>query len=758
MRRYYGFNKATAYTLGGTLALLKWHYLGIPTDDVSYEAIVAIERIATLAAVCYGFQFLSFTSAIFRTQRRVRQSVRIAKVFTLACLAIAVLGSTIDFIQKPDLTPKTLLYGGWSLSTVGLAWLPVAFLELQQWFRSQTWYRRLFLAGEGANSGMASPSELRRRRIRPRFLQGTFGFTSGLILGRTLPEATYEPFHLQLKGEMGTVLLGNARSGKSVRFLFPWIATNNQTKIVVDPKAHAMRLLTGRLSDPAYRQLFADAGIDASQITQARENLKKGRVFAFDPYRLGHPYLGEGINTVILVDPKSPYCRVMLSAISQSLVIPSGDENHWSVELSRLVLEGLVMHIRTSRPLSQQNLSYLADLFSGFEVSDEAAEAGMDQLIQEMRNNPAGDGICASAAQTFASLQGREVGIVISEIARSLKSFTDPVIRAATSGWRFDLREVVESQTPVTLFLSLPFGAMGEHSRVLRVIISCLLRLSEQRQNKSRVVNFFLDEFASYAKNLTAVRDATVTLGGARVRIIIAIQYIQQLSQSLGRDAADAFEASSHIVAAGVSDLNTCEYLSKRFGKHKQRQYRGFWPFQTLIRETETPVLDNTTLSRLLDRKSRIGACIPGSGAPFLFETLAYKSMSIEGGRLDAWELPFNAFDDHLLATERGEAPPNPSDAAVPPQQPLNPNEQPPTPAETLINLTLQAAPRRTVNQTTAAQTTQRQTIQPQTTERPTTTPATTEPELRLSPSGTTATPPTNQPTILRIHRPTNQE
>lgn len=673
MRRHFGWKKAIGLGLGGALALLKNEYLPPSTDGVPVEALVLVERLRWLAVISYGFCVIPPLVVLFRKRRSrgITQRIRAAMllVATLACVEAGFRLATLD---RGFLDAR--FYLGWSATTLITPWLPVAALETKEWLQSRSWYRRWFLAGEGATAGMASATELRHRRFNPRFQDGCIGFNDGLPLGRTLFESTFAPFYARLRDELGTILLGSSRSGKSVRFLLIWLATNDGIKVLVDPKAHGLRLLAGRLSDPS-----VEGGVQTADISRAKERLENGAVFAFDAYELGSPYLSGAINPVMLIDPESDYCRVMLSAISQSVVIPSGDESHWVVELTRLFIEGLLMHVRTSRPLEQQSLGYLADLFAGLERAGDNVQVAGDynqitRLVEEMEVNPAGGGICVSAAQAFSNLEGREVGILVSEMARSLKSFTDPVIRRATSGPGIDLRAFVESSNPATLFLSMPFGSLVEHSRVLRVIISCLLRLVEQRQNKSRPVHFFLDEFAAYAKNLTAVRDATVTLGGAGARLHIALQYIRQLEQCLGRQAADAFEASSNLVAAGVSDEQTLNYLSRRFGKHTITRPPSWFSQNRGLDASEVPVLDPATLARLLDRSSRIGACIPGSGSPFLFETLAHVPLDLQGTPMGVWPLPDDAFDSHLLAMERGEAA---ADPVAPGPQP----EADPTPA-----------------------------------------------------------------------------
>ncbi|TWT95382.1 Conjugal transfer protein TraG [Botrimarina colliarenosi] len=677
MRRYFGWNKAIGLGLGGALALLKDAYVPAPTGGVPYEATLLAERITTLAVVCYGYSILPALSQFYRGLRPVQRSLNRVKILVVGVLAFACVPDAVKVAAIEEGSLAAGFYLVWTLTTLVTPWLPVAALEFREWLRSHSWYRRWFLAGEGASGGMASARELRGRRFDPRWYDGKFGFNDGLLIGRTLFESTYEPFFVRMRDELGTLLLGAARGGKSVRFLWPWLATNDQIKVVVDPKGQAYRLLAGRLSDPA-----APQGVDANGVTRAKERLRNGIVHAFDPYGLGQPLQADAINPVMLVDPDSDYCRVMLSAISQSVVIPSGSETHWVVELTRLVIEGLVLHVRTSRPPAQQNLGDLADLFSGLErvegdVRGADNFARIESLLDEMSRNQASGGLCVSAAQAFAELDGREAGILISEVARSLKSFTDPVIRRATSGPGIDLRALVESRTPVTLFLSMPFGSLVEHSRVLRVILSCLLRLVEQRIDKSRAVHFFLDEFAAYAKNLTAIRDAIVTLAGAGARLHIALQYIRQLEQCLGREAADGFEASSNIVAAGVRDEHTLQFLSQRFGRHKAARRRGwFWGFGD-SETAEVPVLDPDTLGRLLDRSSRIGACIPGVGSPFLVETLAHRPLRLHGTRMDVWPLPSDAFDEHLLAAERGEAPMTPPSAVVTPTLRLSPPNAP---------------------------------------------------------------------------------
>lgn len=659
MRRYFGWNKTVALGIGGSLALLKSSLCATPSGEVSHDAIIFIERFNALAIVCFGREFLAPAEALLgrlpKTRARLRRAGTTALVF---CVIASVLAITPDVFDGGSIG-----YVGWSVWSALTAFFPLAALEAREWLRVQGWYRRVFLAGEGASAGMASVRELRRRFFPPRRKEGTYGYNPGLLLGWTTVESTFRPFPIRLYDELGTLVVGAARSGKSVRFLWTWVRTNDQINIVVDPKAHAARLTSGSLSDPEAAQRFGPLAADPVGITRAKERLPLGRVHIWDPYGLASPYRSVSINVVLLVDPSSPYGRIMLAAISQSIVIPTGDEQHWVAELTRLVIEGFVAHLRTRRPPDQQSLGYLADLFAGLDRAEGDVRLRDDfhpieTLLAEMRTNDAMGGVCMQAAQAFASLEGREVGIVVSEIARSLKTFTDPVIRAATSGPGVDLRAVVESTTPVTLFLSLPFAALVEHTRVLRVVVSCLLRLTEHRRDKSRAVHFFLDEFAAYAKNLTAVRDATVTLGGAGARLHIALQFIGQLAMCVGRDAAAAFEASSNLVVSGVGDRETADYVSQRFGTHTLQKLSGWWPFRRVVSEREVPVLDTATVGRLLDRKSRLGACVPGVGAPFVFETLAFKPMRLHGTPMNAWALPEDAFDEHLLAEERGERPP----------------------------------------------------------------------------------------------------
>jgi type IV secretion system protein VirD4 len=158
---------------------------------------------------------------------------------------------------------------------------------------------------------------------------------------------------------------------------------------------------------------------------------------------------------------------------------------------------------------------------------------------------------------------------------------------------------------------------MGTHGRWLRLVVSLAVAALENAaspsgEERSHPVLFILEEFAALG-HMRALEQAVSYMAGFGVKLWVVLQDLTQLKRHYQEGWETFLGNAGFIQAFSVSDLTTCEYLSKRLGETTfavtNKQEVG--SFQTLQGDTgvrrefkTAPLLTPDELARKVARKS----------------------------------------------------------------------------------------------------------------------------------------------------------
>ena len=148
--------------------------------------------------------------------------------------------------------------------------------------------------------------------------------------------------------------------------------------------------------------------------------------------------------------------------LADALIIPSQTDTHWT-DAARQFLTGLILHICESADEKTRNLIQMRRLLT-------ADQDGFTTLLAEMSLSEAANGVVARAANAIIAMADRERSGVISTCIVQTEFFDSPAMQSVLSKSDFSLRDLKDR--PCTVYLSLPAGRMGTHSRWLRLMIA----------------------------------------------------------------------------------------------------------------------------------------------------------------------------------------------------------------------------------------------------------------------------------------------
>lgn len=526
-----------------------------------------------------------------------------------------------------------------SFIPIALGMLPVLFVYQRERIDHHPVMRQWFLQGRGGMARFAGPSTYDKH--------GEFGVgintnpddksINGMYLGRTLFSDDFSGRDIIIEDDGHILTIGQPGSGKSVTAIWPNLALYSGSAIVIDPKGEHARMFAG------HRQGSNKGGTRTENITKVTHKLEEGTVFILDPFDANGVYPSAHYNPLSEIDIESDTARKLISAISGSSIVASKGENHFWEEAARVVLDGVIAHVLSSFPRSEQTLPVVADLLMGNDPETGFADPQrFEELLVDMRMNSAAGGLPKLGASTLDDLGERARGNVIAELRTAIKWTTDPAMREHLKRSDFSFASIGRDQ--MTVFVALPFGFMAEQMRWLRTITEVSMRVLEDRKNKSETpILYVLDELPQYGAHLKAIKEGMVTLRSAGVKLWAFVQNMKQLDECFGRDGAKNFQSGGTVQVFGVSDEETARWVSQKLGKHRVPDKAGLL-FRMVVGMREEDLVPSEEVEQVLGKTSDIQYIFRSGNPPMRLRRIAYKPLTIEGRRFKG--LPLGGYYD----------------------------------------------------------------------------------------------------------------
>ena len=351
----------------------------------------------------------------------------------------------------------------------------------------------------------------------------------GVVLGK------YEDAYLRHDGPEHVLCFAPTRSGKGVGLVVPSLLTWAGSAIVHDIKGENWQLTSG---------------------FRARH----GRVLLFDPTNA----CSSAYNPLLEVRRGQWEVRDVQN-VADILVDPEGSlekRNHWE-KTSHALLVGAILHVLYAE--ADKTLAGVAAFLSDPRRPIESTLAAMMKTAHLGEAGP--HPVIASAARELLNKSDNERSGVLSTAMSFLGLYRDPVVAAVTRRCDWRIRDLVEADHPVTLYLVVPPSDISRTKPLVRLILNQIgRRLTEELENKRRRhrLLLMLDEFPALGR-LDFFESALAFMAGYGLKSFLIAQSLNQIEKAYGQN--NSILDNCHVrVSFATNDERTAKRVSDALG------------------------------------------------------------------------------------------------------------------------------------------------------------------------------------------------
>jgi type IV secretion system protein VirD4 len=449
----------------------------------------------------------------------------------------------------------------------------------------------------------------------------------GVLLGR------WKDAYLRHHGPEHVLCFAPTRSGKGVGLVVPTLLTWPGSAIVHDIKGENWGLTAG------WRARF-------------------GRVLLFDPTNTN----STAYNPLLEVRRGEWEVRDVQN-IADVLVDPEGaleKRNHWE-KTSHSLLVGTILHVLYAE--KDKTLAGVANFLSD-------PKRPIETTLRAMMTTPhlgktAVHPVVASAARELLNKSENERSGVLSTAMSFLGLYRDPVVATVTRRCDWRIRDLVEAESPVTLYLVVPPSDISRTKPLIRLILNQIgRRLTEELESNRRRhrLLLMLDEFPALGR-LDFFESALAFMAGYGLKSFLIAQSLNQIEKAYGQN--NSILDNCHVrVSFATNDERTAKRVSDALGTATEmramKNYAGSrlspWLGHLMVsrQETARPLLTPGEVMQLPadDELILMSGCAP---------IRAKKARYFEDPEMKARILPPPALTDRR-SPPTDERPPVPSD------------------------------------------------------------------------------------------------
>lgn len=357
------------------------------------------------------------------------------------------------------------------------------------------------------------------------------------------------------------------RSGKGVGLIVPTLTTWKHSVIATDIKGELWSMTAG------YRQKYLNNIV--MKFEPASKNSVKWN--PFDEIRVDTDDETADAQSLalLIVDPQG-----------------KGLEDHW-VKSAYSLITGCILYLLEKRKKDngEASLSALDRL-----ISDTTRP--LTELWEDMKN--ADNLIAKQVGQDMLDKPENEGGSIVSTAKTELSLYRDPVVAANTSFSNFKVKDLMNNDKPITLYIVVQPKDIQRITPIFRLLINMIIRVNvsdftfqqskpkklKAHQKFIRIIQgkpteefasisgrgnykhrllMMLDEFPSLGK-MDVVQTALAYCAGYGIKCYLITQDLAQLQEKYGKN--EAITSNCHIQNAyAPNKIETAEYLSKQTGE-----------------------------------------------------------------------------------------------------------------------------------------------------------------------------------------------
>jgi type IV secretion system protein VirD4 len=409
--------------------------------------------------------------------------------------------------------PTIFLQGGCIAASGGIAAMVVTVI-LSVWRAKEAQHVTTY-----GSACWADPREVRRA--------GLLGL-DGVVLGRLGDR------YLRHNGPEHVLCFAPTRSGKGVGLVIPTLLTWPYSTIVHDIKGENFQLTAGFRAQFGSVLLFNPTD-PASAAYNPLLEIRKGDNEVRDAQNIAD----------ILVDPEGALER----------------RNHWE-KTSHSLLVGAILHVLYAE--ADKTLAGVANFLSD---PSREIEATLNAMLATSHLGERVHPVVASAARELLNKSENERSGVLSTTMSFLGLYRDPVVAKVTgrSDWR--IRDLVDGDQPISLYLVIPPSDIARTKPLMRLILNQIgRRLTESLDTDRRrqKLLLMLDEFAALGR-LDFFESQLTFMAGYGIRSFLITQSLNQLERAYGPN--HAILDNCHIrIAFSTNDERTAKRVSDALG------------------------------------------------------------------------------------------------------------------------------------------------------------------------------------------------
>ena len=409
--------------------------------------------------------------------------------------------------------PNIFLQGGSIAASGGIAAMAMAII-LSVWRAKEAQHVTTYGSARWAD----------KREVRRAGLLGHDGVVLGRLGGR----------YLRHNGPEHVLCFAPTRSGKGVGLVIPTLLTWPYSTVVHDIKGENFQLTSGFRARFGSVLLF-DPTNPASAAYNPLLEIRKGDNEVRDAQNIAD----------ILVDPEGALER----------------RNHWE-KTSHSLLVGAILHVLYAE--ADKNLAGVANFLSD---PLRPIEATLNAMLATPYLGDRVHPVVASAARELLNKSENERSGVLSTTMSFLGLYRDPVVARVTgrSDWR--IRDLVDGDRPISLYLVIPPSDIARTKPLMRLVLNQIgRRLTESLDTDRRrqKLLLMLDEFAALGR-LDFFESQLAFMAGYGIRSFLITQSLNQLERAYGPN--HAILDNCHIrIAFSTNDERTAKRVSDALG------------------------------------------------------------------------------------------------------------------------------------------------------------------------------------------------
>lgn len=378
--------------------------------------------------------------------------------------------------------------------------------------------------------------------------------------------------YLRHDGPEHIMAFAPTRSGKGVGLVVPTLLSWTGSAVIHDIKGENWQLTAGWRQRFSHCLLFNPTDPRSAKYNPLLE-VRRGEHEVRDVQNIAD----------ILVDPEGVLER----------------RNHWE-KTSHSLLVGAILHILYAE--EEKTLARVATFLSD---PQRPFTATLKRMMTTNHlgtpDKPKVHPVVASAARELLNKSENERSGVLSTAMSFLGLYRDPTVAEVTSRCDWRIADLVESETPVSLYLVIPPSDISRTKPLVRLVLNQIGRRLTERldgtgaSGRKHQLLMMLDEFPALGR-LDFFETALAFMAGYGIRAYLIAQSLNQIEKAYGEH--NSILDNCHVrVAFATNDERTAKRISEALGvateQRSMRNYAGHrlapWLAHVMVSRQETP-------------------------------------------------------------------------------------------------------------------------------------------------------------------------